>query len=63
VSTEEDPAAALRAEVARLEEIRERLESEGGDPESVQKLADAALAASERITALLPQVLDPDDSP
>jgi hypothetical protein len=61
VSAEEDPAAALRAEVARLEEIRRRLEGEGDDPESVQKLADAALAASERITALLPQVLDPDD--
>ncbi len=57
----DDPAAALRAEVARLEEIRERLEGEGDDPESVQTLADAALAASERITALLPQVLDPDD--
>jgi hypothetical protein len=48
VSVGEDPAAALRAEVARLEE-------------TVQQLADAALAASERITALLPQVLDPDD--
>lgn len=60
--TDADPAAALKTEVARLEDIHAQLEAAGDDPELVQQLADAALEASERITALLPQVLEPGES-
>lgn len=52
-----DDRSALAAAVDRLEAVTARLGEADVDPHELKRLAEDALAASARITELLPQVI------